>query len=227
MFTGLIAAVGRIESLVFQGEDARLTIVAGCLDLGDVALGDSIAVNGVCLTVVVCNRTSFGVDISIESLNLTTLKELKSGSLVNLEKALQLRSRLGGHLVSGHVDGVGEVVAIEPSGRSYCYRIKAPTELLRYIAVKGSICVDGASLTVNHIENDTFTLNIIPHTQDKTIIPNYKVGSIVNLEVDLLARYLERLLNYPGDNNKNNELQQHKHNQQTIDENFLKQHGFV
>ncbi|ALA25629.1 riboflavin synthase subunit alpha [Piscirickettsia salmonis] len=224
MFTGLIAAVGRIESLLFQGEDARLTIVAGCLDLGDVALGDSIAVNGVCLTVVVCNRTSFGVDISIESLNLTTLKDLKSGSLVNLEKALQLSSRLGGHLVSGHVDGVGHVVAIERSGRSYCYRIKAPKDLLRYITVKGSICIDGVSLTVNYIDNDTFGLNVIPHTQDKTIITNYRVGSKVNLEVDLLARYLERLLNCPGDHNKNNELQR---NQKTIDENFLRQHGFI
>ncbi|QGP55692.1 Riboflavin synthase [Piscirickettsia salmonis] len=224
MFTGLIAAVGRIESLLFQGEDARLTIVADCLDLGDVALGDSIAVNGVCLTVVVCNRTSFSVDISIESLNLTTLKDLKSGSLVNLEKALQLSSRLGGHLVSGHVDGVGEVVAIEPSGRSYCYRIKAPSDLLRYIAVKGSICIDGVSLTVNYIDNDTFELNVIPYTQNKTIITNYRVGFKVNLEVDLLARYLERLLNCSGDSNKNNELQR---NQKTIDESFLKQYGFV
>ncbi|MGJ3494641.1 Riboflavin synthase [Piscirickettsia salmonis] len=224
MFTGLIAAVGRIESLLFQGEDARLAIAADCLDLGDVALGDSIAVNGVCLTVVVCNRTSFSVDISIESLNLTTLKDLKSGSLVNLEKALQLSSRLGGHLVSGHVDGVGEVVAIEPSGRSYCYRIKAPSDLLRYIAVKGSICIDGVSLTVNYIDNDTFELNVIPHTQNKTIITNYRVGFKVNLEVDLLARYLERLLNCSGDSNKNNELQR---NQKTIDESFLKQYGFV
>ncbi|ODN43678.1 riboflavin synthase [Piscirickettsia litoralis] len=223
MFTGLVAAVGQVQSLVFQGEDARLSIAAGDLDLSDVALGDSIAINGACFTVVSFDSGSsfFSVDVSIESLNLTTLKDLKPGSAVNLEKALQLSSRLGGHLVSGHVDGVGEIVAIQPAGRSTSYQVKAPNSLLRYIAPKGSICVDGTSLTVNRIENDIFELNIIPHTQEKTIIPGYKVGGKVNLEVDLLARYLERLISCQGDSDS---TQSHK---KTIDENFLKQHGFV
>ena len=194
MFTGIIEAVGKIQRMEPTGGDMRLIIDASTLDMGDVHLGDSIAVNGVCLTAVKFDQTSFVADVSNETVSLTTLKDLKTGSPVNLEKALLPTTRLGGHLVSGHVDGVGTVIDVAEDARSVRYTIRVPDELKKYVAVKGSICVDGTSLTVNVVKDDCFEINIVPHTQEKTIIKNYKAGTEVNLEVDLVARYLERLL---------------------------------
>ena len=194
MFTGIIEAIGKVKRVEPVGGDMRLTIDVGSLDMGDVNLGDSIAVNGVCLTAVEFDKSYFVADVSNESISLTTLKNLKPGSPVNLEKALLPTTRLGGHLVSGHVDGLGQVVNISDDGRSIRYTIKVPSELKRYIAVKGSICIDGTSLTVNAVNDDCFDINIVPHTQERTIIQSYKAGSEVNLEVDLVARYLESLL---------------------------------
>lgn len=194
MFTGIIEAVGKIQRIEPVGGDMRLTIDTLSLDMNDVQLGDSIAVNGVCLTAIKFDQSSFVADVSNETVSLTTLKNLKAGSSVNLEKALLPTTRLGGHLVSGHVDGVGTVTNIAEDARSVRYAVKVPEELKKYIAVKGSICIDGTSLTVNVVSSDCFEINIVPHTQEKTIIKDYKTGTTVNLEVDLIARYLERLL---------------------------------
>lgn len=194
MFTGIIQAVGKVADMQPKGADLRLRIATGKLDLGDVQPGDSIAVNGVCLTAVELPGDGFWADVSGETLALTSLGDLKPGSRVNLEKALTPTTRLGGHLVSGHVDGLGEVLERRQDGRSWRFRIKAPDELAKYIAHKGSICVDGVSLTVNAVDGAVFELNIVPHTLAETIIGDYRAGSRVNLEVDLIARYLERLL---------------------------------
>ena len=199
MFTGIIEAVGRIDKIEPVGGDMRLhvttrSITGGDLDMSDVQLGDSIAVNGVCLTAIEFDDKHFAADVSNETIALTSLKGLAIGSEVNLEKALLPTTRLGGHLVSGHVDGLGEVISIKEESRSIQLIIRAPDELKHYIAMKGSICIDGTSLTVNKITNTDFEINIVPHTQQQTIIKNYKPGTRVNLEVDLIARYLERLL---------------------------------
>ena len=194
MFTGIIEAVGELRGAMPQGGDQRFEIGVGKLDMGDVALGDSIAVNGVCLTVVDFGADWFMADVSNETLACTTLGSLETGSPVNLEKALTPTTRLGGHLVSGHVDGVGEIVSLRDDGRSVRVDIRAPQSLLRYIAAKGSICVQGISLTVNSIEDDVFGLNIVPHTMQETNLSAATVGTPVNLEVDIIARYLERLL---------------------------------
>lgn len=194
MFTGIIEAVGKIEKMESRGADLHLQIGTNDLDLSDVQLGDSIAVSGVCLTAVELGDHYFVADVSAESLAKTTLGDLKQNDGVNLEKALTPSSRLGGHLVSGHVDGVGEVVSRENEGRSVRFGIRAPKELARYIAQKGSICVDGISLTVNHLDRDVFDLNIVPHTLAHTTMEDIKPGGKVNLEVDVIARYLERLL---------------------------------
>ncbi|MEJ2394715.1 MAG: riboflavin synthase [Candidatus Thiodiazotropha sp.] len=194
MFTGIIQAIGHIEALTERGGDVRLSVNSGDLDLADVALGDSIATNGVCLTAVELSSRGFAADVSRETLSLTSLHLLKPGSRVNLEKALTLNTRLGGHLVSGHVDGIGRVVERRSDARSIRFSIEAPAELAKYIAHKGSICVDGTSLTVNAVRGAVFELNIVPHTLQETIMEGYKVGSQVNLEVDLIARYLERLM---------------------------------
>jgi len=194
MFTGIIQAIGRITSMQDQGGDMRLGIDTGKLDLSDVELGDSIAVNGVCLTAVELPGNGFVADVSRETLSLTSLGNLKTGSPVNLEKALTLATRLGGHLVSGHVDGLGTVVSRQEDARSVRFVIEAPKELAKYIVHKGSITVDGTSLTVNGVDGARFELNIVPHTLRETIMDTYQVGSRVNLEVDLVARYLERLL---------------------------------
>ncbi|WP_419622660.1 riboflavin synthase [Thiolapillus sp.] len=177
-----------------QGGDIRLGIDTGKLDLSDVALGDSIAVNGVCLTAVELPGNGFMADVSGETLSLTSLGNLKSGSPVNLEKALTLATRLGGHLVSGHVDGLGTVISRQEDARSVRFVIEALAELAKYIVHKGSITVDGTSLTVNGVDGARFELNIVPHTLQETIMATYQPGSRVNLEVDLIARYLERLL---------------------------------
>ena len=194
MFTGIIEALGEIGETEKRGGDLRLQLRTGNLELNDVVLGDSIAVNGVCLTVVELPGDGFIADVSIETLNFTTAGQWQTGSSVNLERALTPSTRLGGHLVSGHVDGVGEVIERHQDARSERFRIKAPAELARYIAHKGSISVDGTSLTVNAVSGDEFELNIVPHTLAHTVFGTYQPGTKVNLEVDVIARYLERLL---------------------------------
>ena len=194
MFTGIIQAVGQVVSLEKKGGDLRLHIASSDLDWSDVELGDSIAANGVCLTAVQLPGQGYVADVSVETINFTSIALWKKGDSVNLEKALTPSSRLGGHIVSGHVDGLGEVIARKPDARSERFEIKAPRELAKYIAHKGSITVDGISLTVNAVDGDVFELNIVPHTLDWTTMREYQVGTKVNLEVDVIARYLERLL---------------------------------
>lgn len=194
MFTGIIQAIGKINTLERRGGDARLRIASGKLDLADVKLGDSIAVSGVCLTVVELSAKDFSADVSGETLTRTTLGSLKPGATVNLEKALLPTTRLGGHLVSGHVDGVGKVLDRRPDARSVRFRITVPHALGKYIAEKGSVCVDGVSLTVNAVRDAEVEVNIVPHTLAETTLGELAAGNAVNIEVDLLARYLERLL---------------------------------
>jgi riboflavin synthase len=194
LFTGIVQAVGRVVAIEPKQQDFRLRVASGTLGLDDVRLGDSIAVNGVCLTVVELPGDGFWADVSAETLRCTTFDELKAGSAANLEKALTPTTRLGGHLVSGHVDGVGEMVERSPAGRSERFRIRAPAALAKYIAEKGSICVDGISLTVNAVDGAIFELNIVPHTLQETTLGAFRPGRRVNLEVDIIARYLERLV---------------------------------
>lgn len=194
MFTGIIQAVGKIDRLEPRGGDTRVRVGVQSLDMSDVQLGDSIAVNGVCLTAVAFDARHFEADVSVETLRVTTLGQLRAGSPVNLEKALTPTTRLGGHLVSGHVDGIGEVISRKSAGRAEQFILRAPDEIKKYIAQKGSICVDGISLTVNAVRDAEFELTIVPHTQTQTTINAWREGSLVNLEVDLLARYVERLL---------------------------------
>lgn len=202
MFTGIIEAVGAVKRIEPMGGDLRFVIDGGSLDMSDVQLGDSIAVNGVCLTVIEFEPTSFSADVSNETISLTSLKGLKAGSAVNLEKAMLPTTRMGGHLVSGHVDGLGTVVSKTGDARSIRLEIEVPSELKKYIAVKGSICIDGTSLTVNSVDNCVVGLNIVPHTQECTVIQHYAKGTKVNLEVDLVARYLETLLLNMDDRDK-------------------------
>ncbi|TBV09250.1 riboflavin synthase [Stutzerimonas kirkiae] len=218
MFTGIIEAVGTIAALVPRGGDVRVHVATGKLDLGDVKLGDSIAVNGVCLTAVELPGNGFWADVSRETLARSAFVDLRSGSRVNLEKALTPTTRLGGHLVSGHVDGVGEVVSREDNARAVQFVIRAPRELARYIALKGSITVDGTSLTVNAVDGAEFSLTIVPHTLAETVMAEYRPGRRVNLEVDLLARYIERLL--LGDKAAESGTQ-------GISEAFLAEHGYL
>ena len=194
MFTGIIQAVGQVAAMQARGGDLRLRINTGKLPIDDVALGDSICTNGVCLTVIELPGDGYWADVSVETLNFTTLGDLKTGARVNLEKALTPASRLGGHIVSGHVDGVGEIVSLQEDARSIRVVVSAPAALAKYIAHKGSICVDGTSLTVNAVSGNQFDLNIIPQTMAETIFGQYQPGTRVNLEVDVIARYLERLV---------------------------------
>ena len=196
MFTGIIQATGRIAAIESGEEDIRLHIETGKLPLARVSLGDSIATSGVCLTVTDLPGNSFWADVSPETLSLTTLGSKGVGDAVNLETSLTLQTALGGHLVSGHVDGVGEVDRIVEDARFWRVSIAAPKNLARYIAVKGSICVDGTSLTVNKVDGSSFELTIIPQTWEETVFSEYQTGSPVNLEVDVIARYLERLMQY-------------------------------
>jgi riboflavin synthase len=198
MFTGIIEAVGRIAKVEPCGGDIRLQIETGTLDLSDVKIGDSIACNGVCLTATELTGKGFWADVSQESLQHTTIAQWRVSDGINLEKALTASSRLGGHIVSGHVDGVGKVISRRRDARSERFTIAAPAELSRYIAPKGSITVDGTSLTVNEVAGNEFELNVVPHTLDHTIIGRYQPGREVNLEVDVIARYLERLLQAQG-----------------------------
>ncbi len=194
MFTGIIEGVGRLAKSELRGGDARLRIDVGSLPFADVRLGESIAVNGVCLTVVAFDATSFEADASNETLSLTTLGSLNPGAAVNLERAMRPTDRLGGHLVSGHVDGIGKVVGIHEDARAQRWRFAAPPALLRYIAKKGSVCVDGVSLTVNEADDTGFEVALIPHTVAHTAFAQTAAGDAVNLEIDLVARYVERLL---------------------------------
>lgn len=194
MFTGIIQAVGVIAAIEPAGGDMRLRIRTGKLPLADVALGDSIATNGVCLTATELPGDGYWADVSLETLRLTTLGDRSVGDTVNLEKSLTPTTALGGHIVSGHVDGVGKITRVGRDGRSWTYTVAAPPELARYIAHKGSICIDGTSLTVNAVNGAEFELNIIPQTWEETVFKFYVEGSRVNLEVDVIARYLERLL---------------------------------
>lgn len=193
MFTGIIEAVGTMRSVTRHGEDARVCIDTGELDLGDVKIGDSIAVSGVCLTVTALANGAFDADLSGETLARTTFRDRGVGDRLNLEKSVTLAQRLGGHLVSGHVDGVGRVSARTNDGRSIVLTFEVPTALGRYIVEKGSICVDGVSLTVNEVSDRHFTVSIVPHTRSRTTLEDLRVGSAVNLEVDLIARYVEGL----------------------------------
>lgn len=198
MFTGIIEALGKVSRLERINSEWRLEISTELLNLDDVKIGDSISVNGCCLTVVFLGASSFGADVSNETLSCTSLSSLKPGSHINLEKAMAASGRFGGHIVSGHVDGVGTLYSQKEDGQSRRLVFEAPEEISRYIAGKGSICVDGVSLTVNAVINNQFSINVIPHTQKETIIGSYVEGQVVNLEVDLFARYLERLLDGTG-----------------------------
>ena len=212
MFTGIIKAKGTIQAMDKRGGDVRLTVRSAGLPWGDYEVGESIAVNGVCLTAVALHDDGFDTDVSVETLDVTALGGLAVGSEVNLEPAISLGERLGGHLVSGHVDCTGKVVSRQADARSIRLAIEIPKEYARYVARKGSVCVDGVSLTVNEVSGGTFELNIIPHTAEVTTIDDYAPGTVVNVEVDLLARYLERLLDRDGDG---------------ISLEFLKSHGYA
>ena len=212
MFTGIIKAKGTIGAMERRGGDVRLTVRSDGLPWNDYEVGESIAVNGVCLTAVALHDDGFDTDVSVETLDVTGLGGLDVGSEVNLEPSISLGERLGGHLVSGHVDCTGKVVSRQADARSIRLAIEIPQEYARYVAKKGSVCVDGISLTVNAVSGSTFELNIIPHTAEVTIIDGYAPGTVVNVEVDLLARYLERLLVQDDDG---------------VSLEFLKSHGYA
>lgn len=219
MFTGIIQSIGSIVELQPKGGDMALVVNTGKLDMSDVVLGDSIAVNGVCLTAIAMTENSFTADVSRETLSLTSLGGLSKGSKVNLEKALTLQTRLGGHMVSGHVDGLGSVESRHNDGRSERFTINAPAEIAKYIAAKGSITIDGVSLTVNKVDKASFEINIVPHTLQETIIGDYQAGTKINLEVDVVARYLERLI-------QGGSLSNSENLSNNITESFLAENGF-
>ncbi len=194
MFTGIIQSIGSVQRLDERGGDMRMTFATGKLDLDGFQLGDSIAVNGVCLTAIEYGDASFSADVSGETLSVTTFGDLAVGDPVNLEPALRVQDRLGGHLVSGHVDGVGKVASRKSAARSEEFVFEMPEELVRYVADKGSICINGTSLTVNRTDGNRFTVNIVPHTLQETMLGTLQAGRRVNLEVDVIARYLEKLV---------------------------------
>ena len=202
MFTGIIQTIGQIERTSMMGEDVKLKISCAGLDMQDVMIGDSIAVNGICLTAISLSDMHFEAHVSKETLSVTVGLNNLNPALVNLEKALRLSDRLGGHLVSGHVDGVGEVVHFEQLGDCWKLDIRAPHAISKYIAIKGSICINGVSLTVNTVQKDVFSMNLIPHTLANTTLQFLKVGSHVNLEVDQIARYVERMTEWMSEDNQ-------------------------
>ena len=212
MFTGIVQTKGTIGAIEKRGGDVRMTITAPGLPWDDYEVGDSISVSGVCLTAVELLADGFVTDVSVKTLNVTTLKQVGQGDAVNLEPALRIGDALGGHLVSGHVDGIGIVISRSEDARSIRLAFEVPTELARYIAKKGSVCVDGVSLTINEVSGNTFSLNIIPHTAAVTTMGAYEAGTTVNIEVDLLARYIERMLGNDAD-------------RVSID--FLREHGYA
>jgi riboflavin synthase len=213
MFTGIIKAKGKVGRSEDRGGDRRLTIESNDLPWRDFEIGESISVNGVCLTAVELSDNGFVTDVSLETLNVTALTDIETGTTVNLEPSVSLGERLGGHLVSGHVDCVGTVKSRTGDARSIRLQIEVPAEYARFIAKKGSICVDGVSLTVNEVSAASFEVNIIPHTAEVTIIGDYSIGSRVNIEVDVVARYLERLIQLDDDSG--------------ITKDFLKAHGYA
>ncbi len=212
MFTGIIKAKGKIRAIERRGGDVRMTIAADDLPWSQYSIGDSISVNGVCLTAVELHNDGFSTDVSVETLDVTTLKQLAESDAVNLEPALCVGDPLGGHLVSGHVDGIGTLTSRTDDARSVRMVFEVPAGLARYIAKKGSVCIDGVSLTINEVSGNTFGLNIIPHTAEVTTLGDYEPGRAVNIEVDLLARYIERMLGGDADG-------------LSID--FLKEHGYA
>ncbi|UPQ88544.1 riboflavin synthase [Vibrio sinaloensis] len=216
MFTGIIEAVGTLTAITPKGEDISVTVEVGKLDMSDVKLGDSIATNGVCLTVVDFTQTSYSADLSLETLNKTGFAHYQAGDKLNLEKAMLPTTRFGGHIVSGHVDGVGEIVERNMVGRAIEFWVAMPAEISKYVAEKGSITVDGISLTVNALRKNAFKLTIVPHTGEETTIADFNVGRKVNLEVDVMARYMEQLLN---------SQQQPAESRITME--FLQQNGFA
>ncbi|MEX0334542.1 riboflavin synthase [Vibrio tubiashii] len=216
MFTGIVEAVGTLTAITPKGEDISVTVEVGKLDMSDVKLGDSIATNGVCLTVVDYNATSYSADLSIETLQKTGFTDYQAGDKVNLEKAMLPTTRFGGHIVSGHVDGVGEIVERNMVGRAIEFWVAMPVDIAKYVAEKGSITVDGISLTVNDLRKNAFKLTIVPHTGEETTIADFHVGRKVNLEVDVLARYMERLL-----------ASQQEQPESRITMDFLQQNGFA
>ncbi|OIQ25780.1 riboflavin synthase [uncultured Vibrio sp.] len=218
MFTGIVETVGTLEAITPKGEDISVTVNVGKLDMSDVKLGDSIATNGVCLTVVAHNATSYTADLSVETLNKTGFVDYQAGDRVNLEKAMLPITRFGGHIVSGHVDGVGEIVERHQVGRAIEFWVAMPAELSKYVAEKGSITVDGISLTVNDLRKNAFKLTIVPHTGEETTINDFHVGRKVNLEVDVLARYMERLLQGQKEQNEPSSR---------LSMEFLQQNGFA
>lgn len=224
MFTGIIEALGKVQQVSSKGKDLVLSIDTGSLDLSDVKLGDSIAVNGVCLTVIALGHRSFSADVSAESLVHTDMYNYQRGTMVNLEKALTLSSRLGGHLVSGHVDGLGEIIDFYQEGRAWRYEISCPQALLKYIADKGSVTIDGVSLTVTGLKAHSFILNIVPHTIAETRIQIYDIGNKLHIEVDLMARYAERLLTFSGATTEDKNLES---KDQALNHSFLAEHGFL
>lgn len=215
MFTGIIAAEGFIEKIEPRQGDWRVTINTGKLDMSDVQIGDSIAASGICLTAIELTDCSYVADVSGETLSVTTAGTWQLGTSVNLEKALRLQDRLGGHLVSGHVDGIGTIKEITQDARSWRYTVEAPSDICKFIAAKGSICIDGISLTVNEVRGCGFGVNIVPHTRQETTIKYFQEGHQVNLEIDLLARYLERMMSVTQVENNSN-----------ITPEFLVQNGF-
>lgn len=217
MFTGIIEATGTIKHITRNAKDARLTIASSTLDFSDVKLGDSIAANGVCLTVVDLGVDWYAVDVSYETLRLTGFAHYQAGDSVNLEKAMLPTTRFGGHIVSGHVDGLGTIQKITTHSEYTEIWVEAPSSIAKYICPKGSITVDGVSLTVNQVERERFMLWLIPHTLQQTIIKNYRVNDQVNLEVDMVARYLERLLSYQPSTDKKS----------TIDMQLLRDNGYA
>ena len=212
MFTGIIKAKGTIRAMQKRGGDVRMTVTSPDMPWSEYEIGESIAVNGVCLTAVALHEDGFDTDVSVETLDVTALSSIGEGSSVNLEPAVSVGERLGGHIVSGHVDCTGKVTGMHEDARSIRIGFEVPKEYARYIAKKGSVCIDGVSLTINEVSGNTFEVNIIPHTSEVTTFGDYQVGTVVNIEVDLLARYLERLLSKDADG---------------VSLDFLKAHGYA
>lgn len=214
MFTGLVEEIGTVKA-VQRGSDSFIKIKAELI-FSDIHLGDSIAVNGVCLTVTSVDSLTFTADVMNETLNRSSLGKLKNGDKVNLERAISANGRFGGHIVSGHIDGTGTISEIRNDGIAVWYKICADDSIMRYIVEKGSVAIDGISLTVADVENDNFSVSIIPHTAEQTILPLKKVGDIVNLENDIIGKYVEKLL----------QPQQKNENKNNITMSFLAKHGF-
>lgn len=216
MFTGIVEEIGSIEKINRGQKSSKLTIKANKI-LEDINLGDSICTNGVCLTVTNISNNSFDADVMAETLRKSNLGDLSVGSKVNLERALNLQRRLGGHIVSGHIDGAGQIVSIEREDNAFWVSIKAPSDILRYIVYKGSIAIDGISLTVAYVDNEIFKVSIIPHTKDETTLLSKNINDTVNLECDVLGKYVEKLLGLKSEANKK---------ESSITESFLRENGF-